>query len=183
MIIGVTGPICSGTTTFMDFLKDKGFQDFSYSDVLRDMMKEQGIPLERINIINFANELRMKQGSGVLSKILLSKMKDGNYVVGNIRNPGEVEVFKNSEKKFSLVKIDAPVETRFERAKARNRENEPANNFEEFKKLDDLDHGKGQDESGQQHGKVFDMADYVLVNDSRQEEFKKNINGFLEPIS
>lgn len=36
MIIGVTGPICSGTTSFMNFLQEKGFEHFSYSDILRE---------------------------------------------------------------------------------------------------------------------------------------------------
>ena len=182
MIIGVTGPIAAGTDSFANFLIEKGFLWFSYSDVLREEMIKQGIPLERMNIISFANSWRKKEGTGVLSKKIISKMHKGkNYVIGNIRNPGEVEELRKSGERVILVHVDAPLEKRFERARRRNRERDPQT-FEDFKKLDTIDLGVGQQEYGQQHAAVFKMADYKIMNDGSIEDLRNRVYALLSGL-
>lgn len=182
MIIGISGPISAGTDSLAKFLIEKGFVWYAYSDVLREEMTQQGVPLERMNIIAFADAWRKKEGTGVLSKRILSKTKAGeNYVVGNIRNPGEVEELRKATKDFVLIHVDAPLRMRFERAKQRNRERDPQT-FEEFKKLDEIDLGIGQHSHGQQHAAVFTMADYRIVNDGTLDELKSKAEALLKKI-
>jgi len=181
MIIGVTGQICSGTSSFMDFLVSKGFKSFSYSDILRDELKNRNIEITRENLQDLGDELREKKGQGVLSKMMIDKMMpENNYVIGNIRNPGEVDEFKKIGD-FVLVKVDAPFEIRFERARRRNRECEPME-FEPFKKMEERDLGVGQKECGQQHAKVFDMVDKSVDNNGNLDDFEGKIDGLLREL-
>jgi dephospho-CoA kinase len=219
MIIGVTGLPCAGTDSFGKVLEEKGFIWFSYSDVLRDEAKKRGIEITRRSLQDLGDELRKTQGSGVLSKLLIKKMKrnsqncsnfskrslkrqnlahleaanfanetiqtslkkEKNYVIGNIRNPGEVEILR-ARKDFVLVKVEASEETRFKRMLARNRENDPAT-FEEFKKLEAKDLGVGQESHGQQHGRVFEMADYSIDTNCTIEELRERVLKLVEKIT
>lgn len=172
MIVGVTGPICAGTDTFMGFLEEEGFISYSYSDVLRDILANRGLEITREGLQDLGDELRREKGNGAISRILIERMREGrDYVVGNIRNPGEVEELRNSKNYSSLVMIYSPVEVRFERVRRRSRESDPQT-LEEFIAVERRDLGEGQESYGQQHGMVFKMADYILVNDGSLEEFK-----------
>lgn len=181
MLVGVTGPIASGTDSFGKILVEKGFIWFSYSDLLREEMRKKGIELTRKNLQDYGDFIRKKNGEGVLSKILISKMENGkNYVVGNIRNPGEVDELRKISD-FVLVLINVPINIRFNRAVKRKRENEPII-FEEFKKLDEKDLGINQPKHGQQHGAVFKMVDKIIVNDGSLEELRRKTERFLEKL-
>lgn len=184
MIIGVTGPLCAGTDTFGEILKKENeFGWLSYSDVLRKEMRKMKFKITRKNLQDFGDKLRKEEGTGVLSKRIIEMMDDGkDYVVGNIRNPGEVDVLrKRFGDKFTLVKIDAPVELRFERLMKRRREKDPES-FEEFKKVEERDIGLDEEDFGQKHGAVFDMADFILVNDGSFEEFRERVKDFLDDL-
>ncbi len=181
MIIGVTGPVCSGTNTFCDFLVEKGFVFYSYSDILREELRKKGKEITRKNLQDMGDELRKKMGNGAISKIIISKMRKGeNYTLCNLRNLGEVEEFRKLGN-FVLVYIDAPEEERFWRMRKRNRENDPKT-FSEFKEMMAREFGRGEEESGLQHLKVFKMADYKIDNDGTLEDFRRKTEEFLEKI-
>src|SRR3989338_8787984 len=126
MIIGLTGMPCSGTDAFSDILKEKGFIYFSYSDILREELQKRDIEITRKNLQDIGDEMREKEGTGVLSNRIVDKMvADEDYVVCNIRNPGEVEVFRDGfGEGFVLVKVEALPEVRFKRMVERNRESD-----------------------------------------------------------
>ena len=87
-VIGVTGPICSGTDSFVSILAERGFIPFSYSDEIKEEASQKGIDTTRIRMQDLGDEIRKREGLGALSARLLKKMKPGlKYVVGNIRNP------------------------------------------------------------------------------------------------
>lgn len=183
MIIGVTGAICSGTTTFMEYLAKKGFVALSYSDALRNEARRRGIEITRKNLQDLGDLLRKEKGNGVLSLLLVEMMEGGkNYVVGNIRNPGEVEVLReNFGDKFIFVLINASQERRFERLIERARENDPKT-FEDFLKMEERDLGVGQEESGQQHGKVFEIADLEIENNNSLQSFYERIEKLIQDL-
>lgn len=168
MIIGITGPLCAGTDTMGEILsKEFGFIWMSYSDVLREIAREKGIELTRKNLQDLGNEMREKEGNGFLSKALIENMEEGkDYAIGNIRNPGEVEVMREKfGDNFILVKIDAPAKERFRRLLGRRREKDPTT-WQDFLKVESRDFGKDEGSSGQQHSAVFEMADFVVSNSS-----------------
>lgn len=177
MIIGLTGPLCAGTDTFGDIMKkEKGFLWFSYSDVLREEARKKGVKITRVLLQDLGDELRRNEGLGVLSKRLIEKMEDGkDYVIGNIRNPGEVEVMREKfGSDFVLVRIDADLMVRFERLLKRRREKDPET-FEDFRKVEERDFGENEEAYGQQHAAVFSLADFSIDNSKTFEEFRARV--------
>jgi len=184
MIIGLTGPLCAGTDTFGEILrKEKGFFWFSYSDVLREELGKRGVEITRKNLQDVGDELRMSEGLGVLSKRLIEKMNYGkDYVIGNIRNPGEVEVLREKfGKDFVLVRIDAELMIRFERLLQRRREKDPET-FEEFKRVEKRDFGFHEEDYGQQHAAVFQMADFSVDNSGSFKDFREKVEKLLSGL-
>ncbi len=183
MIIGITGLPCSGADTFAKILVEKGFTFLSYSDILREEAKKRGIEITRDSLRRLGNELREKGETGAISKRLIARMeKEKDYALGTIRNPGEIEEFKkNKGNEFFLIKIDASDIIRFERMTKRGRENDP-NSFEEFKKLEEIELGEGQKDTGLQIRKCMALADKVIVNDSSLENLRGKVERLLTEL-
>lgn len=181
MIIGVTGAICSGVDSFGKILQEKGFRWFSYSDILREEAGKRKIDISRGVMQDLGDELRKRHGSGVLSMKIIEKMNAGeDYVVGNIRNPGEVEELKKLGD-FILVKLDASAKVRFGRMKSRGRVGDPQT-LEEFEKVEARDLGKGQEKHGQQHAIVFEMAKKVVENNHGDVELREKVEELLKEL-
>ncbi|MBI2107815.1 AAA family ATPase [Candidatus Woesearchaeota archaeon] len=68
MIIGLTGKNASGKGEAAAYLKKKGFEYHSLSDILREEATKRGIEHARENLINLGNELRSQFGPNYLAK-------------------------------------------------------------------------------------------------------------------
>ena len=135
IIIGLTGPNGAGKGEVANFLKSKGFAYYSLSDVIRDEATKRNLEHSRENLRIIGNELRESFGPSVLGKLTLEKIENqkvSRAVVDSIRNPEEIKQLKTNHA-FFLLGVTSKIETRFERAMKRNR-NENALNLEEFKK-------------------------------------------------
>lgn len=162
MIIGFTGPYCSGKDTAADYLvSNKGFAHYSLSDELRLEMKARGIDPSRENLIAVGTELRASEGLGVLARRALRRCEPGkDYVITSIRHPVEIEELR-CQPGFTLVLLDAPVDLRFERMSGRRRPGDPAS----IEKLVELEARESQTSGpGQQLSTCAAMADVTLVN-------------------
>ena len=181
MIIGVSGPIAAWTDSVAAILVEQGFKWFSFSDVLREEAKLRGLEINRKALQDLGDELRKTGGTGAIAKKIMEQFVEGeNYVVGNIRNPGEVEELKKLND-FFLIKVDASLEIRFERIKSRNRDDDVLD-FSEFKKVEERDLGIGQEEHGQRHADVFELADFEIINEGTEEDLRKEIEAILSLI-
>jgi dephospho-CoA kinase len=163
MIIGLTGPYCSGKDTIADYLvRCKGFVHYSLSDELRKELARRGIETTRENLIKTGTELRRTQGNGVLAEMVLACCGEAeNCVVTSIRHPAEVERLR-VRKDFRLVNVDGAAAVRFARMLKRNRPGD-ARTFEEFARLESLESQSGG--PGQQVKNCMSMASLVFVND------------------
>lgn len=183
MIIGLTGTLASGKGVVSEFLKEKGFVYLSLSDELREIVKERKIELTRKDLQDLGNKLREEQGSGVLAKLVINKIKNQQYskaVVDGIRNPAEIEELKKL-KNFFLIAVDAPLELRFQRLKERNRESDPKA-WEDFMKVEERDRGIGESSSGQNVAKCIIQANHMIINSGTLEEAKKKIGEIYEEL-
>jgi len=179
MIIGLTGTNGAGKSTIAEILKSKGFTYNSLSDVLREESAKRGIRPTRDNLVVIGNELRMSQGNGVLAKKILEKVrsnKEKKAIVDSIRNPDEINELRK-EKDFMLIAVDAPIETRFERVKARGRTGDKALTFDDFRYQDERE--MVGESAAQQIRKCIEMADHLIVNDGAIEDLKKKIEEIL----
>jgi dephospho-CoA kinase len=173
-LIGLTGTNGSGKGEAAAYLKKKGFQYFSLSDLIREELKKRGKEPTRDNLIKTGNELREKFGPDRLARLIMKKVKD-KAVIDSIRNPKEVEYLRK-QKNFIFLAIDAPVELRYERVKKRGR-GESASTFQEFveKEKEEI---TGR-EKGQQLRKCMNMADFLIINDGSLEDLYHKLEEIL----
>ena len=98
MIIGLTGTKASGKSYVARYLETKGYKYLSLSEVVREEARKLYPEPSAHDLINTGNELRKKHGPGILSKKVLERMKEGDYVIDGIRNPAEVEYLRKNLK-------------------------------------------------------------------------------------
>src|SRR6266550_3866268 len=155
MLIGLTGRNAAGKGEVARYLAKKSFYYYSLSDVIRDEIRSRGLPLTR--------------------ECLILIEDDKHYVIDSIRNPSEVNAFR-AAKHFRLIRVEAPLEVRFQRILARRRESDPQT-LEEFKELE-IREAEGDDTS-QNLVKVELMAEHTLINDSTLERLYPQIDELL----
>jgi len=162
MIIGLTGKNGAGKGEVAKFLKERGFQYFSLSDVLREEASRAGVPVTRDNLVVLGNRLRAQLGPGALAEKIFGRLDpEKHYVVDSVRHPSEVEVFRRRSD-FILACVAAPQRLRFERIKQRKRESDPET-FEAFQELEDRE-ANSVNTSDQQLDRAIAAADVVFDN-------------------
>jgi len=180
MIIGLTGKNASGKGEAVKFLEERGFISFSLSHVIRDELKNSGKQITRNNLIQMGNKLRHERGPGILAEIISKKIDPNrNYVIDSIRNPYEIETLRRN-KDFYLLNIESSPEIRFERIKARNRENDPKT-FKEFMEIEATE-TSSDNNLHQQIEKCQEMADHTVTNNNSLEHFHENLLNVLQKI-
>ena len=181
MIVGLTGTKAGGKGEVAKILIEKGFLYSSLSDIVREEAAKRGMVNYTItDLQNIGNELRQKEGLGVLAKRVLEKTEAGkNYVIDGIRNLGEIEELK--KRNAVIIAVDAPKEKRFEFLIKRARQSDPKTR-DDFEKMEARDLGLGEENFGQQVSKCMEKADYKIYNDSSLEELKKKILEIIDKI-
>ena len=164
MYIGLTGTNASGKTTVLKYLVAKGYPKYSLSDILREELIRENLPVSRENLIQKGNELRMQHGPEILATRVIEKIRTDFAVIDSIRNPAEVEELRQL-RRFILIAVDAPVEVRFQRAQARNRE-ENAATLEEFIQIENRE--KSDNPHFQNIDACIKLADFRLENNQTE---------------
>ncbi len=181
MIIGLTGKNGSGKGEVARFLKERGFEYYSLSDVLRDELKKKKKPVTRDNLITTGNKLRQTHGPDILAKRILEKIEiDRNYVIDSVRHPAEAQALKSRDR-FALLNVTASAEARFKRLKKRRREHDPKT-LKEFLKLEQLE-AKSKVKSDQQLDQTLKLADYEIDNSSSLEDLHQAIAKIVMTIA
>lgn len=179
MILGLTGTLGAGKDAAAKFFMKNGFSYHSCSDIIRNECKKQGMPITLGNLTKKGNELREKNGSNILVRIIIERIKaagETDSLIESIRNSEEAKELKK-EKGFVMVAIDAPIEIRFERIQKRKREDDKVS-FEEFHSIEQKQR-KGS-ENMQQLDKVIEMADYKIINDGTLEQLHYKLEDLLD---
>src|SRR5438045_4548656 len=115
MLIGLTGRNAAGKGEVARYLQKKSFYYYSLSDAIRDEIRSRGEQPTRDRLILVGNELRQRYGAAVLAERILARIEDDkHYIIDSIRNPAEVNAFREA-KHFRLVRVEAPAEVRFQR--------------------------------------------------------------------
>lgn len=183
LVIGITGPICSGKETVTEHLKQKGFIHFSPGDIVREEAKKAGVDTkDRFVLQNLGSKLRKESGEAVLVERLIKKIKKEKIkrvVVSKLVNPKEIKVLKDTFKDFYLVGLTAPKKERFRRMQARNKEGDPKT-LKEFLKVDLKDRGASEEKSGQRVGDCLKMADIVIENKGKIAELLSKVDSALK---
>lgn len=180
MIIGLTGKNGAGKTAVSDYLRSRGFEYHSLSDEIREETRRRGLEISREVLIEVGNELRAKFGPGILAERILQSLEpDQNYVVDSIRNPSEVEVLKRRED-FVLLAVEADQAVRFERSRARGREN-AAQTLAQFVEEESREL-QSDNPASQQLLATIQKADVVIVNNGTLPELHAKLDETLPPL-
>ncbi len=173
-LIGLTGTNGSGKGEAAAYFQKRGYAYVSLSDVIRDALEKDGLPVTRDNLIHRGNQMRETQGADVLARRVMQTI-NGKTVVDSIRNPQEVEYLRRQDD-FILLAIDAPVEMRFERTKARGRE-ESASTLQEFiaKEAEEMT----DRQTRQQLSNCIKLADFKIENDGTLEDLYHKLEKFV----
>jgi len=178
MIIGVAGRNGAGKGELVRFLEARSFTALSLSDVIRQELRARGVEETRERMIEVGQELRRKSGPGALAQYLVKQLHaDRNYAIDSIRHPVEVEILRHCGQTFHLVWVDAKLETRFERMRARGRSGDPKS-VAELERLEGLERGSA-DPNAQQLDAVEQEADFRITNDESLAIFQDRIQGWV----
>ena len=183
IVIGLTGPMGSGKGTVAEYLKAKGFYYTSTSDRIREEIRARGEEITRESLFAVSDELRNTFGPEVLAvrswDIVLKEGGD-KAIIDSIRNEVEVE-YLQSQPDFYLLGIDAPMEIRYERIKARSREGD-ALTWEKFQEQAAGDLNSGLGRMGRNIPKCLEKADFKIENIGTVEELNQKIEKILQGI-
>lgn len=171
-IIGLTGKNASGKGVAAQAFIDSGYTYVSLSDALRKEAEKRGMSHSREDLIQLGQDLRKKEGPGVLAaKTIAAFTPDTSYVVDSIRHPAEIEFLKNAGN-FTLIGVDAPVQIRYERAMKRGRD-ESAITLDDFIAMEERENSS--DKLGQQLNECLALVDILFQNDKTVDDLTLRI--------
>src|SRR3989338_11418129 len=177
MIIGLTGTMGAGKGEIVKILKQKGFEHYVFSDVLREVAKERNIDPTRENLQKLGAIVKKESGRGILASKLLKKIKTDKAVLDGERNVDEIKELKKNG--AHIIGITAPQKVRYQRIKSRKREGDPLT-FLQFKRSDNLENrGKTK---GQEINNCLNHADFIINNNGTLENLKKQVEDILNKI-
>lgn len=173
-IMGVSGLAGSGKSFVSELATKRGAIIVSMGDIIREEAKKRGESTGET-----AENLRKEHGQYIVAELTVKKIKKlldegltSSIVVEGIRSPHEVNLFKENFSDFIILSIFANQEIRFERIKARKREDD-ATNFDEFKIREDRELNFGI-------GDVVSLSDKIIINESDLDSYLVEIEKFLE---
>jgi len=113
-VVGLSGPISSGKTTAGKHLESLGFAYGRYSQVLRSMLQERGLPVTRESLQQIGEEVYEGPGQQWLGSELIRRMPEsGNLVIDGLRHPEDhAFLAEKFGPDFLHINIDAPEDLR-----------------------------------------------------------------------
>lgn len=179
IIIGLVGHPSCGKDTVAEYLANYyGFTHVSLGDLIREHIKlnNLGDPT-REKMLEVGNDLRRKNGPGILSEMAISKNTQ-KLAVSGARSLAEGETLKSAGGK--IICITAPLEARYARAQARGRAGENIT-LEEFKQAEEKEL-VNPDIHAQNVNAVVAMADYVIENTGTLQDLYKKVDEVLPQV-
>ncbi len=182
MIIGITGTLGAGKGTVVEYLKSKGFEHYSSSGILKEVLAGQGLPATRENMSKLADELMQKHAGGVLHLSHEKAEAAGleNYILESIHRVSEAEYIRSIGGK--VLGVDADIEKRYERAIKRKEGEKDNVTFEQFVS-DTKREEEGATGSGPNIRAVLKIADAVVLNNGSLEELHAQVEEALKKLS
>ncbi len=174
MIICITGLPGAGKSTAGRILGRMGYRVYELGDIVREMMRKQGIKLTPESDKRFTTELRRKHGKLVTVRYLLKRVRlsgNGNIVIVGVRSKAELDYIRKHAR-IATVAIVAPVKLRFARIKRRRRPDAPRTLAEFIKNRD------RKEESWGELGAIK-SSDYIISGAGTNAELKRAMTEML----
>lgn len=184
MIIGITGTLGAGKGTVVEYLKEKGFVQYSSSKLLGELVAAEGNPVTREYMSPMATKLQKEYSGGVVEKNYQEK-----YLVEKPENAVFEAIHRQSEADFLksiggiVIGVDADLETRYKRTTSRGegeKDQVTLENFIEHSRIED--EGGGDEKRDNNIRAVINDADHVFENNGSVEELHDAVDAYLKTI-
>ncbi len=156
----------AGKSTALKAVEDLGVI-ITMGDVIRTEAQKRGLPLTDENLGFVASYLRKKEGKGIIARKCVGQIEQQDekiVFIDGLRSMHEVNIFRDYWE-FSVIAIKISQEKRFEIIKNRNRDDDPTT-LRELQLRDEREIDFGLQ-------KVIEHADFVIHNNSTEEELKR----------
>ena len=179
-IIGISGTHGAGKDTLAELrAKRENALHVTVSDILRQQLREDGIPLERKNLIELSSRWRRESGDyGILATKTIDRYLGEKAIhnynglsVVSLRHPEEVKRVK--EFGGRILWVDADPELRYEGISNAQRDRPDDNKtFEKFieEEAKELSPPEGTSAASVNLGAVRPLADEVVINNFKTQE-------------
>jgi dephospho-CoA kinase len=184
-VIALTGMPGSGKSVVTEVLKTEGYETVYMGNIVRNEIAEKNIEPTSKNVRNYATDLRKQYGDDIIAKRCIPELKEKlthskskAVIIEDIKGIAEVECFrKELGEDFQLIAIHASPRLRYERSLKRPKEwdNKAISDFSEFQWRDKKEMSWGL-------GEAIALADYIVTNDSTEEELIKKIRSIFKQI-
>lgn len=177
-MILVTGPSCSGKTTFGRIARGDGFDVMETTDVVKQDFKEKRLQEE--DIIDFCKR-RYSEGSEEIfarrnhSRIVQAGYDVSRLVCVGLRAAGEVTYFRSAFPDVKVIGIYADASIRFERGLVRQRD-DCAKRFEDFIRRDMREYAMGL------AALLASTLDVLICNNGSMQDFETAVRRELPSI-
>lgn len=180
MIIGITGTDGAGKGTVVDYLVDKkGFAHYSSRTEIVKEIQKQGLPETRAQMRLTANEMRAREGNGVLVNRALGAAAEAGVnraVIESIRALAEVDALEAAG--GILLAVDADQALRYERVQARRASSDHVT-YEEFQAHEEMEKND-PDPHGMQKGLVMERAKHTFYNNGTVGDLYQQVEKFCQ---
>ncbi len=172
-VLVVTGMPGAGKEEFVKVAQRKGYTIIRMGDVVRQEAERQGVVMDDRGIGGFASTERQTHGPDIWAHRCLDLLGPGLTVIDGSRSLMEMRAFRSAlGEDTELVAVHSSPTVRFHRLRKRNRSDAPQS-IREFEERDERELGWGL-------GSLIAMADTMLVNEGKLEEFHALVEKELE---
>ncbi|MEN6610953.1 MAG: dephospho-CoA kinase [Methanoregulaceae archaeon] len=174
LVVGIVGLPASGKGEFSRIAAEMGVPVVVMGDVIRNAVREAGLPPTDENMGLIANQLRKAEGMDAVAHrcVPLVKSRDAPLVlIDGIRGDAEVKIFRREFARFCLIGIDSEFPLRLSRVKVRGRSDD-LKNAGELKVRDERELAWGL-------GRALAEADITIPNNGTLEEYARDVRALI----
>ena len=168
----------SGKGEFSAIASEMGIPIVVMGDVIRAEVQKAGLPPVDRSMGIVARQLREEHGMAAIAKVcipVIESQKAETVLVDGIRGDAEVREFAAYFPEFTLITIDSPLETRFERVCVRARSDD----------LKDIRELVSRDERESSFGlrAAMDLATVRVTNTGSLDDYRAQVRASIEHIT
>lgn len=178
MILGITGTNGSGKGAVVEYLKTKGFRDFSARDFIVAEIERRDMPVDRTMMRKVADGLREAHGPSYIIEQLVARAQQtqGDAVVESIREIAGAHFLHRQG--GTLLAVDADRTLRYERTVTRGSHTDRV----DFSTWVAQEEAEWHNEAAHQLNVlgVMALADFTIENNGTLEELHWQIDRMLQ---